>query len=1038
MDLRPGPEQRRALEDETSGMRRALHDNHDWYQDLVEHSHDLLCIHDLRGRLLSVNPAPARALGYTVEELLQIPMRELVPPEFRPQFDAYLSEIERTGESRGLLALMTRSGQRRIWQYYNTLRTDGVAAPIVRGIAHDVTEQMRTEKLLRETGEGLLSEVRKSDRTIRQLELFRTLLDHSNEAIEVVDPETLRFIDANEKAWSGLGYSREEILSLRIFDVDPEITQTSVAKMKEELQRSGFLVRESIHRRKDGSTFPVEVSMKWVHLERDYVVTIVRDLTGRNQAEKRLREYERVVECLEEMIVVIDRDYRYVIANRAALNYCGLEKEQLVGRIFGEQLAADGASERTIGLIEQKLGECFQGKVVQYETKYTYPKVGERNVLLSYFPIEGTAGVDRVACIVRDITDRKRTEDRLREYERVVEGLEEMIVVVDRDYRYVIANRAFLNYRSMTKEEVIGRRIDEVLHKDIFASQIKDKLDECFRGKVVAYDMKFTYPKLGERELYVTYFPIEGPSGVDRIVAIVQDVTASKQAERMLRRSEENYRMFVSQSSEGIFREDLDEPIPIDLPEDELIYRILHDSYLVECNDAMAAMYGLKSADELRGKRLTEMLVADDPHNIELTRHYIRSGFRVLDRESHEIDIHGNPKVFVNSLIGSVENGMLVRTWGIQRDVTAKVKLEEFRQQAEEALRRNVVQLEGVTEELRLAKEKLSEEKLYLEQAIDTELGFGEIIGRSDALKGVMEKVAKVAPSDATVLLLGETGTGKELVARAIHRMSKRKDNSFIKLNCAAIPSGLLESELFGHEKGAFTGAVARKLGRIELADLGTLFLDEIGEISLDLQPKLLRVLQDQEFERLGGTQTLKVNFRLVAATNRELLDSVNRREFRSDLYYRLNVFPLRTPPLRERREDIPLLIEHFVRKYANRMNKSILSIPARTMETLVRWAWPGNIRELENFVERSVILTPGLVLQVPLSELHAESESESDSDENETLRDKERQRILRALRECNGQLGGPNGAAARLGLKRTTLQSKLNGFGISPGGYRA
>jgi PAS domain S-box-containing protein len=1036
MDLHPGPEQRRALEDETGGMRRALQDNDDWYQDLVEHSHDLLCIHDLAGRLLSVNPAPARALGYTVEELLQIPMRDLVPPEFRPQFDAYLCEIERTGESRGLLALMTRSGQRRIWQYYNTLRTEGVAAPIVRGIAHDVTEQMRTEKLLRETGEGLLSEVRKSDRTIRKLELFRTLLDNSNEAIEVVDPETLRFIDANEKAWSGLGYSREEILSLRIFDVAPEITQTSIAKMKEELQRSGFLVMESIHRRKDGSTFPVEVSMKWVHLERDYVVTIVRDLTERNQAEKRLREYERVVECLEEMIVVIDRDYRYVIANRAALNYRGLEKEQLVGRTFGEQLAADGASEQTIGLIEQKMNECFQGKVVQHETKYTYPKLGERNMLLSCFPIEGTAGVDRIACIVRDITDRKRTEDRLREYERVVEGLEEMIVVVDRDYRYVIANRAFLNYRSMTKEEVIGRRIDEVLHKEIFDSQIKDKLDECFRGKMVAYDMKFTYPKLGERELYVTYFPIEGPTGVDRIVAILQDVTASKQSERMLRRSEENYRMFVSQSSEGIFREDLDEPIPIDLPEDELIYRILHDSYLVECNDAMAAMYGLKSADELRGKRLTEMLLADDPHNIELTRHYIRSGFRVLDRESHEIDIHGNPKVFVNSLIGSVENGMLVRTWGIQRDVTAKVKLEEFRQQAEEALRRNVVQLEGVTEELRLAKEKLSEEKLYLEQAIDTELGFGEIIGRSDALKEVMEKVAKVAPSDATVLLLGETGTGKELVARAIHRMSKRKDNSFIKLNCAAIPSGLLESELFGHEKGAFTGAVAKKLGRIELADLGTLFLDEIGEISLDLQPKLLRVLQDQEFERLGGTQTLKVNFRLVAATNRELLDSVNRREFRSDLYYRLNVFPLRTPPLRERREDIPLLIEHFVRKYANRMNKSILSIPARTMETLVRWAWPGNIRELENFVERSVILTPGPVLQVPLSELHAESEL--DSDETETLRDRERQRILRALRECNGQLGGPNGAAARLGLKRTTLQSKLNGFGISPGGYRA
>jgi formate hydrogenlyase transcriptional activator len=264
--------------------------------------------------------------------------------------------------------------------------------------------------------------------------------------------------------------------------------------------------------------------------------------------------------------------------------------------------------------------------------------------------------------------------------------------------------------------------------------------------------------------------------------------------------------------------------------------------------------------------------------------------------------------------------------------------------------------------------------------------------------------------------------------------LSNRKDNSFIKMNCAAIPSGLLESELFGHEKGAFTGAVAKKLGRLELADGGTLFLDEIGEIPLALQPKLLRVLQDQEFERLGGTQTLKVDFRLIAATNRDLLQSVNQRIFRNDLYYRLNVFPIRLPPLRDRREDIPELIEHFVRKCAERMGKSITSIPARTMETLVQWEWPGNIRELENFVERSVILSPGTVLQVPLSELIT-SRGESDGS---TLREKERERILHTLRECNGQLGGPKGAAARLGLKRTTLQSKLIHFGIDLAGYRA
>jgi formate hydrogenlyase transcriptional activator len=423
----------------------------------------------------------------------------------------------------------------------------------------------------------------------------------------------------------------------------------------------------------------------------------------------------------------------------------------------------------------------------------------------------------------------------------------------------------------------------------------------------------------------------------------------------------------------------------------------------------------------------------EDPQNIELTREFIRSGFRVLDRESREVDIQGNPKVFLNSMIGMVEKGMLVGTWGIQRDVTEKVKLEEERRKTEAKLCRTVSQLCEVTAELTLAKERLSEEKLYLEQAIDTELGFGEIVGRANALKEVMQKVAQVAPSDATVLLLGETGTGKEVVARAIHRLSKRKDTSFVKLNCAAIPSGLLESELLGHEKGAFTGAVARKLGRLELADRGTLFLDEIGEIPLDLQPKLLRVLQDQEFERLGGTQTLKVNFRLLAASNRDLLRSVKQHEFRSDLYYRLNVFPIRTPPLRERREDIPLLVEHFVRKCAARMNKSITSIPSRTMETLVQWAWPGNIRELENFVERSVILTRGAVLQAPLTELSA-PQSESSG----TLRGQGRERIIQVLRECRGKLGGPSGAAARLGLKRTTLQSKLSHLGIDPAAYRA
>ncbi|MFY9980035.1 MAG: sigma 54-interacting transcriptional regulator, partial [Candidatus Sulfotelmatobacter sp.] len=308
------------------------------------------------------------------------------------------------------------------------------------------------------------------------------------------------------------------------------------------------------------------------------------------------------------------------------------------------------------------------------------------------------------------------------------------------------------------------------------------------------------------------------------------------------------------------------------------------------------------------------------------------------------------------------------------------------------------------------------------------------IIGRSTGLKQVMEKVAKVAPSDATVLLLGETGTGKELVARALHRWSRRQGESFIKVNCAAIPSVLLESELFGHEKGAFTGAIARKLGRLELADGGTLFLDEIGEIQLSLQPKLLRVLQDMEFERLGGRETLKVNFRLLAATNRDLAQAMKANEFRSDLYYRLNVFPILIPPLRERRDDIRPLVEHFVRKFAIEMKKTITSIPSKTMELLVRWEWPGNIRELENFVERSVILTSGSVLRAPLAELERNVEVDNGG---LTFRENERERILKALRDCHGKLGGAEGAAALLGLKRTTLQSKLDHLGIKPETYR-
>jgi formate hydrogenlyase transcriptional activator len=349
-------------------------------------------------------------------------------------------------------------------------------------------------------------------------------------------------------------------------------------------------------------------------------------------------------------------------------------------------------------------------------------------------------------------------------------------------------------------------------------------------------------------------------------------------------------------------------------------------------------------------------------------------------------------------------------------------------------------------------KDKLVQEKLYLEQEIRGDMHFEQIVGNSPALKHVLELVETVAPNDSTVLLLGETGTGKELIARAVHDRSRRKDRTFVKLNCAAIPTGLLESELFGHEKGAFTGAVAQKIGRLELADQGTLFLDEVGDIPIEIQPKLLRALQEREFERLGSTHTRKVNVRLVAATNRDLEKMIEERAFRSDLYYRLNVFPIRIPPLRERKDDIPLLVSYFVERLAKQMQKKIDSIPAAVMKSLTAWDWPGNIRELENLIERAVILTRGRSLEAPLAalqktkteaprraDLHearqvagerTNSRSDKTSIADEYAR-KQRDAIVHALTQSKGRVGGPHGAAARLGTNRTTLLARMKRLGI-------
>ena len=398
-----------------------------------------------------------------------------------------------------------------------------------------------------------------------------------------------------------------------------------------------------------------------------------------------------------------------------------------------------------------------------------------------------------------------------------------------------------------------------------------------------------------------------------------------------------------------------------------------------------------------------------------VTHGFFKSGLKTL--YSVPVSVHGRR-------IGAMSIS------SVREDAFSKENQELFQQIANQVAIAAANAL--AVRDLEALKDKLSQEKLYLEDEIRNELNFEEIIGQSPRLKEVLKLVETVAASDSTVLLLGETGTGKELIARAVHDHSRRKSRTFVKLNCAAIPTGLLESELFGHEKGAFTGAIGQKIGRLELADQGTLFLDEVGDIPVEIQPKLLRALQEREFERLGSVHTKRVNVRLVAATNRNLEKMIEERQFRSDLYYRLNVFPIHIPPLRERREDIPLLVRYFTEKFARQMQKRIESISAETMAGLQQWHWPGNVRELENLIERAVILSAGTTLQVPLPEMKPTLASAGITFPTSVADDGDRDQIIRVLRETGGVLGGPNGAASRLGVKRTTLQYKIKKLGIT------
>jgi formate hydrogenlyase transcriptional activator len=816
---------------------------------------------------------------------------------------------------------------------------------------------------------------------------------------------------------------------------------------------------------------------------------------------KRLQEFEKAVEGLEEMITVVDRNYHYVVANRAFLSYRGVSREQLLGHSLAELMGAD-VFETTL---KPKLDECFGGKVVKFEKRYKYPTLGERDFSVSYFPIEGATGVERVACILQDITQRKEAERSLRLFRTLIDESNDAVEVVDPEtLRFLDVNEKACKDLGYSREELLGMTVFD----------INPELDESARTRVLERLQKsgFVVREGVHRRKDGSLFPVETSLrhvDLDQtyVVAISRDISQRKRAEEALRSSETHFRLLVEQASDGIFIADAqgkyldvnsagagmlgytrEELLQLSIPDivmAEETPRVALEVARFEGGTTVLSEWKFRRKDgsffsgEVCGKQLpdgrlqgilrdtTERRHAEE----EMRRNEER--FRVAlkdspitvfsqDRELRYAWIYNPQLSWEQDAIGKTDSELIG-----EKKAARLVELKRRALETGEALREEVVipsegksmafdvaveplrdangnvigitgafvdiaRLREMTDRLQDARDRLQQEKSYLESEIQAELGFEEIVGQSAALREVLKNVRVVAPTDSTVLLLGETGTGKELVARSLHGLSSRRNKTFIKLNCAAVPLGLLESELFGHEKGAFTGAVSRKVGRIELADGGTLFLDEVGELPLELQPKLLRVLQDREFERLGGVQTRRVDVRIISASNRNLRQDIADRMFREDLFYRLNVFPIEMPPLRERRADIPILVHHFVRKYGARMGKHIETVPEETMTVFQNWNWPGNIRELENMIERMVILSKGRVLAAPPVELDVARQTTDDN-----LTDMEREHIVRILRETGGVLSGVEGAASRLGMKRTTLQSMIKRFGIEVRDFR-